>query len=470
VLPDRLREILRRHVARYGMAIAGAALGIAAWLAFGSLGGERRQLPIVLVLGAVGVVVAWISDRLRRTADRAARDTAAARRSDQARRALEEQLRQAQRMEAIGRLAGGVAHDFNNLLTVILGYASQLELELDPEAPAMAPAREIRESAERASRLTQQLLAFSRQQVLNPRVVDLNETVRNVASLLQRLVGPQVRLDLTLEDGLWAALVDPGQFEQVFMNLVVNARDAMPRGGRIRIRTQTERLVVPRMEQGVWIPAGDWTRFEVADSGEGMPAAIASRIFEPFFTTKALGQGTGLGLSMVYGIVKQSGGFVFCDSAPGAGTTMRVYLPRALGEAEHAVPGVAGYASRGGTILLVEDEPSVLGLLSAVLHRAGYRLHEAASGAEALEALDAIPRLDLLITDVIMPGMGGLDLARRVLAARPGTPVLYMSGYADEALPHEDAVPGACFIQKPFRPDVLISKVRDIVEGVSARR
>ena len=385
------------------------------------------------------------------------------------RKSLEEQLRQAQRMEAIGRLAGGVAHDFNNLLTVILGYASQLEVELDSADPLITQAREIRGAAERASRLTQQLLAFSRQQVLQPRVIDLNDTVRGLTSMLQRLVGPLVRLELALEDGLWTVLVDPGQIEQVLMNLVVNARDAMPRGGRIQIRTRTERLVSPRLEQGVWIPAGDWTTVEVSDSGEGMPPAIVSRIFEPFFTTKALGQGTGLGLSMVYGIVKQSGGFIFCTSAPGAGTTMRVHLPRALTAVEPSLPGESPDVSRGGTILVVEDEPSVRGLLSAVLRRAGYRLHEAASGPEALADLESIPHLDLLITDVIMPEMSGLEVARRVLAARPGTPVMYMSGYADEVLQHEDVVPGACFVQKPFRPDVLMSKVRDILEGVAAR-
>jgi CheY-like chemotaxis protein len=254
------------------------------------------------------------------------------------------------------------------------------------------------------------------------------------------------------------------------MNLVVNARDAMPRGGRIQIRTLTERLIAPRLQQGASIHPGDWTVIQVSDTGEGMPAAIVSRIFEPFFTTKALGQGTGLGLSMVYGIVKQSGGFVFCHSAPGAGTTMSVYLPRALASVEQAVPGVTVTKPCGGTILVVEDEPSVRGLLSAVLNRAGYRLYEASSGAEALATLEQIPHLDLLITDVLMPEMGGIELARRVLAARPGTPVLYISGYADEVLQHEDMVPGAIFVQKPFRPDVLMSKVRDVLEGVAAGR
>jgi PAS domain S-box-containing protein len=386
------------------------------------------------------------------------------------RKNLEEQLRQAHRMEAIGRLAGGVAHDFNNLLTVILGYASHLEHELSPEDPVAIQATEIRGAAERAARLTQQLLAFSRQQVLQPRVVDLNETVTNLTSMLQRLIGSHVRLDVHITEGIWTVLVDPGQIEQVLMNLVVNARDAMPRGGTITIRTSTERLAAHRSQQGVPIPAGDWVVFEVADTGEGMPAAIVSRIFEPFFTTKALGQGTGLGLSMVYGIVKQSGGFIFCDSTPGKGTTMRVYLPRAQAAVEQAVPGVTVGTARGGTILVVEDEPAVRGLLSAVLQKAGYKLHEASSGAEALAELERIPHLDVLITDVIMPEMTGVEVARRVVQQRPGTAVLYMSGYADEVLQHEDVVPGSCFIQKPFRPDVLMSKVRDIVEGVGAGR
>jgi PAS domain S-box-containing protein len=384
------------------------------------------------------------------------------------RKNLEEQLRQAHRMEAIGRLAGGVAHDFNNLLTVILGYASHLEHELSADDPVAIQATEIRGAAERAARLTQQLLAFSRQQVLQPRVVDLNESVTNLTSMLQRLIGSHVRLDVKVEDGLWTVLVDPGQIEQVLMNLVVNARDAMPRGGTITICTNTERLATQRWLQGVPIPAGDWVVVEVADTGEGMPAAIVSRIFEPFFTTKALGQGTGLGLSMVYGIVKQSGGFIFCDSTPGGGTTMRVYLPRALAAVEQAVPGVTVGTARGGTILVVEDEPAVRGLLSAVLQKAGYKLHEASSGAEALAQIDRIPKLDLLVTDVIMPEMTGVEVARRIVQLRPGTPVLYMSGYADEVLQHEDVVAGSSFLQKPFRPDVLMSKVRDIVEGVTA--
>jgi PAS domain S-box-containing protein len=385
------------------------------------------------------------------------------------RKTLEEQLRQAQRMEAIGRLAGGVAHDFNNLLTVILGYASHLEHELAPDDPVGVQATEIRGAAERAARLTQQLLAFSRQQVLQPRVIDLNETISNLTSMLQRLIGSHVRLDVQLEQ-TWTVLVDPGQIEQVFMNLVVNARDAMPRGGTITIRTHSEHLEAPRWQQGVPIPTGDWVMFEVADTGEGMPAAIVSRIFEPFFTTKALGQGTGLGLSMVYGIVKQSGGFIFCDSTPGRGTSMRVYLPRAQAAVEQASPGVTVGTARGGTILVVEDEPAVRGLLAAVLQKAGYKMHEAASGAEALVQLETIPKLDLLITDVIMPEMTGVEVARRVVQIRPGTPVLYMSGYADEVLQHEDVVASSSFLQKPFRPDVLMSKVRDIVENVATVR
>ena len=386
------------------------------------------------------------------------------------RKNLEEQLRQAHRMEAIGRLAGGVAHDFNNLLTVILGYASHLEQELSPEDPVAIQATEIRGAAERAARLTQQLLAFSRQQVLQPRVVDLNETVANLSSMLQRLIGSHVRLDVQIGEGSWTVLVDPGQIEQVLMNLVVNARDAMPRGGTITIRTSTDRVAAPRLHQGVSIPSGDWVVFEVTDSGEGMPAAIVSRIFEPFFTTKALGQGTGLGLSMVYGIVKQSGGFIFCDSTPGRGTSMRVYLPRAQAAVEQAAPGVTVGTARGGTILVVEDEPAVRGLLAAVLQKAGYKLYEAASGAEALAELERIAQLDLLITDVIMPEMTGVEVARRVVQLRPGTAVLYMSGYADEVLQHEDIVAGSSFMQKPFRPDVLMSKVRDMVEGVAAGR
>jgi PAS domain S-box-containing protein len=412
----------------------------------------------------------WLETNTTVIADGAAPRLLCTSRDVTERKSLEEQLRQAQRMEAIGRLAGGVAHDFNNLLTVILGYASHLEESLSPDGAVAIEATEIRGAAERAARLTQQLLAFSRQQVLQPRVVDLNESLRQLTSMLQRLIGAHVRLDVQPQEDLWTVLVDPGQVEQVIMNLVVNARDAMPDGGRITIRTETERLSFPRWEQGVPIPAGDWVVFEVSDSGEGMPPAVVARIFEPFFTTKSLGQGTGLGLSTVYGIVKQSGGFVFCHSTLGRGTTMRVYLPRAQAAVEESSPAIIAGTARGGTILIVEDEVAVRGLLVAVLQKSGYHVYEATSGAEALALVGRLPDLDLLVTDVIMPEMTGIELARRIVRMRPGTPVLYMSGYADEVLDHEDMVPGASFLQKPFRPDVLMSKVRDVVEGAGVAR
>jgi len=385
------------------------------------------------------------------------------------RRNLEDQLRQAQKMEAIGRLAGGVAHDFNNVLTVILGYATSLEYAVDPEDPLASQAAEIRIAAERAARLTQQLLAFSRQQVLQPRVLDLNDVVRQSNTMLQRLIGTHIELRADLDGSLWSVLVDPGQMEQVFMNLVVNARDAMPNGGTITITTRRVATRKPRWEQGVPIPPGEWVIFEVTDTGTGMPPAVVARIFEPFFTTKPLGRGTGLGLSMVYGIIKQSAGFIFCESVPAQGTTLRVYLPRADAPAER-LPGTRAASGNGaGTVLVVEDEPAVRALVGSVLRQRGYTLIEAGSAREAMGMLrDYRGPLHLLVTDVIMPEMTGVELARRVVAERPLTPVLYMSGYADDVLRHEHALPGAAFLQKPFAPETLIERVREMLEITSS--
>ena len=385
------------------------------------------------------------------------------------RRNLEDQLRQAQKMEAIGRLAGGVAHDFNNVLTVILGYATSLEYAVDPDDPLASQAAEIRVAAERAARLTQQLLAFSRQQVLQPRVLDLNDVVRQSSTMLQRLIGTHIELRAELDSSLWSVLVDPGQMEQVFMNLVVNARDAMPNGGAITITTRRVATRKPRWEQGVPIPPGEWVIFEVSDSGTGMPPAVVARIFEPFFTTKPLGRGTGLGLSMVYGIIKQSAGFIFCESVPAQGTTLRVYLPRADAPAER-LPGTRAASGNGaGTVLVVEDEPAVRALVGSVLRQRGYTLIEAGTAREAMGILrDFRGPLHLLVTDVIMPEMTGVELARRVVAERPLTPVLYMSGYADDVLRHEHALPGAAFLQKPFAPETLIERVREMLEMSSS--
>ena len=385
------------------------------------------------------------------------------------RRNLEDQLRQAQKMEAIGRLAGGVAHDFNNVLTVILGYATSLEYAVDPDDPLASQAAEIRVAAERAARLTQQLLAFSRQQVLQPRVLDLNDVVRQSSTMLQRLIGTHIELRAELDPSLWSVLVDPGQMEQVFMNLVVNARDAMPNGGAITITTRRVATRKARWEQGVPVPPGEWVIFEVTDSGTGMPPAVVARIFEPFFTTKPLGRGTGLGLSMVYGIIKQSAGFIFCESVPAQGTTLRVYLPRADAPAER-LPGTRAASGNGaGTVLVVEDEPAVRALVGSVLRQRGYTLIEAGSAREAMGILrDFRGPLHLLVTDVIMPEMTGVELARRVVAERPLTPVLYMSGYADDVLRHEHALPGAAFLQKPFAPETLIERVREMLEMSSS--
>jgi CheY-like chemotaxis protein len=350
------------------------------------------------------------------------------------------------------------------VLTVILGYAASLEFAVEADDPLASQAGEIRIAAERAARLTQQLLAFSRQQVLQPRVLDLNDVVRDSSTMLQRLIGTHIELRTELDESLWSVLVDPGQMEQVFMNLVVNARDAMRAGGAITIATRRLANRKLRREQGVPIPAGEWVICEVTDTGVGMPPAVVARIFEPFFTTKPVGQGTGLGLSMVYGIIKQSGGFIFCESAPGHGTTLRVYLPRAVAAAERVRDRKTLATPGAGTVFVVEDEPAVRALVGSVLRQRGYTMMEASSGREALAMLrDYKGPLHLLVTDVIMPEMTGVELARRVVAVRPDTPVLYISGYADEVLRHEHALPGSAFLQKPFAPETLVERVREMM-------
>jgi two-component system cell cycle sensor histidine kinase/response regulator CckA len=385
-------------------------------------------------------------------------------------RRLEAQLRMAQKMEAVGLLAGGVAHDFNNLLTAIKGFASLLQLTISPADEAHEFVDEIGKAADRAAGLTAQLLAFSRRQLLRPERIDLNARVRDVERMLGLLVSEGGELRLDLDPALGLVHADPGQVEQVILNLAVNARDAIAnrRGGRITIRTSNATL---RDEFAGWrvAPApGEYVRLDVSDNGIGMDAATQARIFDPFFTTKAAGQGTGLGLATVYGIAKQSSGYVWVQSAPGEGSTFTVYLPRAV-EAEQAdEPDVAVIRRGEDVVLLVEDEDGVRRVARRALEMHGYRVIEAADGAQAMELARTTPSVGLLLTDVMMPGLLGPAVAAAVHEILPHLPVLYMSGHAEEVARGGLIDPTVPFLAKPFTPTSLAQKVREVLDA--ARR
>jgi two-component system, cell cycle sensor histidine kinase and response regulator CckA len=384
------------------------------------------------------------------------------------RKQLEEQFHQAQKMEAVGRLAGGVAHDFNNLLTAILGSADLVLESLAAAVPEREEIEEIRKAALRAADLTRQLLAFSRQQVIAPTVLNPNEVVRNMDKLLRRLLGEDVELRAALAQDLGAVKADASQLEQVVLNLAVNARDAMPNGGQLTIETQNVELDEAYVRGHVSAQPGRYIMIAVSDTGIGMDAATQDRIFEPFFTTKEKGKGTGLGLATVYGIVKQSGGWIWVYSEPGHGTSFKVYLPRvaeaAAPAAQTPTPPVSVRGSQ--TILLVEDEELVRHLVEKVLKANGYTVLVAASGpdAERVATQHAGP-IQLLMTDVVLPGLNGRQVAERLTAARPGIRVLYLSGYTDDAIVRHGVLePGVAFLQKPFSPAVLGRKVREVLD------
>jgi PAS domain S-box-containing protein len=382
-------------------------------------------------------------------------------------RMLEEQYRHSQKMEAVGRLAGGVAHDFNNLLNVIIGYGDLVLRGLAGESPLRAKVQQIQRAADRAAGLTRQLLAFSRRQVLQPRVLELNQVVGDATQMLGRLVGDDVELVTDLSDDAGSVKADPGQLEQVLVNLVVNARDAMPAGGRIAVRTRRVELESSRPWGGEQAPAGAYVQLEVQDSGEGMTSETQRHIFEPFFTTKK--SGTGLGLATVYGIVKQSDGFIQIESRSGEGASFRIILPRLASSA--ALSGREDDPSprpRGAeTVLLVEDQDLLLGMMREVLEGAGYRVLEARNGEEALR-LQARHEgeIDLLLTDLVMPGMGGAELARRFAAVRPGTRLMFISGYTDDAAARRGIQhPNTAFLQKPFTTETLERKLREVLDA-----
>ncbi len=382
---------------------------------------------------------------------------------------LEGRLRQAQKMEAVGQLAGGIAHDFNNLLTAITGYTDLLLEDVGSESPMRQDLEEIRKAAWRAAALTQQLLAFSRKQVLESRVIDLNTVVSGAERLLGRLLKEHITLRTVLAPDLGLVKADPAQFEQVIVNLAVNARDAMPRGGELRIETRNIELDIRLTAEHSVVPAGSYVELSVADTGTGMDERVKARLFEPFFTTKGLGKGTGLGLSTVYGIVKQSGGSIAVTSAPGKGATFIVTLPRVDDEEEASAGPAASHGVLGGTegVLLVEDEPALRAVTRRMLLRYGYRVIEAPDSETALSlAAGHSGPLDLLLTDVIMPGLSGAELAARLTALRPRLRVLFMSGYSDEAISqHGVLAPGGAYLQKPFEPEALARKVREVLDG-----
>jgi len=390
------------------------------------------------------------------------------RRAERERRDLEAQLLQAQKMESIGRLAGGVAHDFNNLLAVIINRADFAAATLREGDPALEDVREIRKAGERASVLTRQLLAFSRKQVLETRVIDLGRVVAGMEGMLGRLLGEDIDIDIREGPGLGRVLADPGQIEQVIMNLAVNARDAMPNGGRLTIETVNTDLSEGSAEEHIAMPPVRYVAMSFSDTGEGMDEETCRRVFEPFFTTKERGEGTGLGLSIVYGIVKQSGGDIRVHSEPGRGTTFRIHLPQTdapLSVTASRPTPTAGLGTE--TVLIVEDELAVRRIVERILRRAGYDTLVAADAGEAVLLCEQHPRdVHLLLTDVVMPGMGGLQLAERLAAIRPRMKVLYMSGYADSAVVRQGVLEhGMHFIGKPFSSAELTRKVRQVLDG-----
>ncbi len=442
-----LRDVTERHYAETQLRVSQLALHEA----HREL--ERRVEERTAALGHA-------NDELRREmAERQAAETA--------RGVLEEQLRHAQKMEAIGRLSGGIAHDFNNLLTAIRGYSELLLRELKGSAMS-ADVQEIFNAADRAATLTGQLLAFSRRQILTPEVLVLNQRVTDMCRMLNRLIGEHIAIDLHLAADLWPVRADAAQLEQVVVNLSLNARDAMPGGGRLAIHTSNRELTEPQARL-LDIAPGPFVELRVRDTGVGIPADVIGRIFEPFFTTKAKGAGTGLGLSMVYGFVRQSGGAITAQSTPGDGTTFSLLLPRTGDAAAGRTPAPKRLAppikSGSGTVLIAEDERAVRRLAANVLGQAGYRTLEAADGQQALELFTVhTSQVVVVLTDVVMPRVGGIELARRLREQQPKLPILFMTGYVEQSDALHETAAGATVLHKPFSADALLRAVAAALE------
>jgi two-component system, cell cycle sensor histidine kinase and response regulator CckA len=398
-----------------------------------------------------------------------ARDITERKRAEEKLDQIEEQLRQSQKLESIGLLAGGIAHDFNNMLTAINGYSDLILRKLNEDDPLRSKIEEIRKASERAGELTYQLLAFSRKQILRPKPLNINEIVSDVSRMLQRLIGEDIDMRAILNERLGQVETDRGQITQVLMNLAVNARDAMPRGGKLTIETDNVLLDEVYVQQHATVTPGRYVMLAVSDTGIGMDAETRERIFEPFFTTKEVGAGTGMGLATVYGIVKQSGGHIWVYSELNQGTTFKIYLPRINKESERLDEETSDMVLPAGTekILLVEDEELVRNLIKQILETCGYEVHETANGAEAVKLCEGTGYdFDLLITDVVMPEMGGRELVKWLSASLPSLRALYMSGYTDKAIVHHGILKeGTNFIQKPFTPEAFARKVRDVLDA-----
>ncbi len=394
-------------------------------------------------------------------------DVTARREAEEAHQRVEAQLRQSQKIESIGRLAGGIAHDFNNLLTVIQMYGDLMVAQMDESDPLLPKLEQIRQASQRASNLTNQLLAFSRKQILDPTIINLNDLITNLQKMLSRLIGEDILLSIVLQPDLWTIKADSGQIEQVIMNLVVNARDAMPTGGQLTIETSNIHLNEEVLTSKIEALTGPCVMLTISDTGEGMDAAIRQQIFEPFFTTKKVGSGTGLGLAMVHGIVRQSGGTIFVYSKPGQGTTFRIYLPASP---EYAEPmkissSEATYDAAEETILLVEDEDALRQLVCTTLEELGYSVLDAKDGFAALTLTEQLPySIDMLLTDVVMPQMSGRELAEQLTQKAPQLKVLFMSGHTDDAvLRHGILTAQVDFLPKPFSKTTLAEKVRSVL-------
>jgi hypothetical protein len=460
IIPPRLRDAHRAGLARYLKTGEGRIVDRRVEMT--AMRRDGAEFPVEISVTRIALAGAPVfTGYIRDLSDRKAAEAAL--------RESEEQLRQSQKMEAVGRLAGGIAHDFNNLLTIIAGRCDLLLLRLSREDPTRKEIQDMRDAAGRAATLTHQLLAFSRRQVLAPKVLDLNAVVRDLLPMLRRLIGEDIELTTRLEPDLGRVRADPGQVEQVLMNLAVNARDAMGRGGTLAVETHNADLDETYARQHPPTRPGPYVRLTVSDTGEGMDRDTLARVFEPFFTTKEQGKGTGLGLATAYGIVKQSGGYIWVYSEMGHGSAFKVYLPRVESEAAPARPAAAAAeAPRGSeTILLVEDESGVRALARDVLEARGYRVLEGRGGREALQICERYGAdIHLLLTDVVMPGMSGRALAEQLVLQRPGVKVLYMSGYTEDAIARHGVLEaGLAYLQKPFTIDSLTRKVREVLDS-----
>ncbi len=395
------------------------------------------------------------------------RDITGRKKAEEEQQQLHSQFIQSQKMESIGRLAGGIAHDFNNILSAILGYSELLLLKLPSEHPLRDYVRIIKESGVRAAELTHQLLAFSRKQVLEMKAMSVSRTVENMVKMLTRIIGEDISLELRVDLRIRNVLADQGQIEQILMNLAVNARDAMPAGGRLIIGTADVDITEEKADLLQAPPPGTYVLLSVADTGEGMSSELQKRIFEPFFTTKAMGKGTGLGLATVYGIVKQHNGYIYVFSEPGQGSRFEIYLPTTVEELRKRPEGEAADLQRGHeNILVVEDEPSILTFITELLSSLGYRVLAAPDAEEALRLNNAFEGdIHLLLTDIVMPGINGRGLSERIRAGRPAMKVVLMSGYTDDVAPvHEAIAEGAAFIRKPLTPGLIARKIREVLD------